>query len=127
MVRLLGYVHGRKRKENIILVKRSYKDCSILVHHPKLQYIQTLKSLNTYEFIKLLILSTLKEGNVSLSMELDTSSRLRACIYRQNFVSKVKQVAINFKPYSSKISNFEFLALNFSFIFFKPSRCCSQF
>ena len=45
MVRLLAYVHGRRQKENILLVKRSYKYCSILTHFPKSKYTQTLKTL----------------------------------------------------------------------------------
>ena len=32
VVRLLAYVHGRRQKKNILLVKRSYKYCSILAH-----------------------------------------------------------------------------------------------
>ena len=81
MVQLLAYVHGRKQKENILLVKMSYKYCGILAHYPKSQYTQTLKTLITQEFIKLLTLSTLKERNASLSMELDTKMRVGSPLY----------------------------------------------
>ena len=58
-----------KIEGNILLVKMSYKYCSILPHFPKSQYNQTLIILTTQEFIKLLILSILNERNASLSKE----------------------------------------------------------
>ena len=58
VVRLLAYVHGRKQKKNNLLVKRSYKYCGILACYPKPQYTQTLTTLITQEFIKLLISHT---------------------------------------------------------------------
>ena len=73
-----------KIKGNILLVKMSYKYCSIIAHFPKFQYTQTLRTLITQEFIKLLILSTLKEDNASLLMELDLLI-LFVSIYRERF------------------------------------------
>ena len=63
MVCFLAYIHERKTEENILLVKISYKYCSILAHFPKLQCTQTLKTLNTQEFVK-----TLKLLSLSLSL-----------------------------------------------------------
>ena len=75
-------LHLRAKTEgNILLVKRSYKYCSILAHFPESQYTQTLRTLITQEFIKLLIFSTLKESNASLSMELDTKMRVGSPLY----------------------------------------------
>ena len=42
VVRLLAYVHGRRQKENILLVKRNYKYYGLLSHYPKSQYTQSL-------------------------------------------------------------------------------------
>ena len=67
----------------------SYKYCSILAHFSKPQYTQTLRTLITQEFIKLLKLSTLKESNASLSMELDAQIEMGALpFYSQNWLLK---------------------------------------
>ena len=120
VVRLLAYAHRRRQNENILLMKRSYKYYSILSHYAEPQYTQTFKSLNK-SFYYLNSTKTLCRNCFSqlstLFTKLDTSSKLRACIYRQNFASKVKKVVINFKSYSSKILVFQ--TLNFSFSFTK--------
>ena len=54
VVRLLAYIHGRRQKENILLVKRNYKYYGILAHYPKSQYTQTSNHKSLKSLLKLL-------------------------------------------------------------------------